>query len=148
MLSGINRGSNMGEDVTYSGTVAAAMEATLLGIPAIAMSQLRDGQQITWRLGLKHGADVVRRLVSVPWAEGVLMNVNFPYIAKGDITGMQVVRQGRRAANIEVAHADAARPAANSCGSAISPATIPWAAAPISGRCGQGPSPSRRCISI
>jgi 5'-nucleotidase len=81
------------------------MEATLLGIRAIAMSQLRNGQQITWRLGLKHGADVVRRLVSVPWAEGVLMNVNFPHIAKGDITGMQVVRQGRRAANIEVAHA-------------------------------------------
>ena len=43
------------------------MEATLLGIRAIAMSQLRNGQQITWRLGLKHGADVVRRLVSVPW---------------------------------------------------------------------------------
>jgi len=105
VLSGINRGSNMGEDVTYSGTVAAAMEATLLGIRAIAMSQLRNGQQITWRLGLKHGADVVRRPVSVPWAEGVLMNVNFPHIAKGDITGMQVVRQGRRAANIEVAHA-------------------------------------------
>ena len=105
VLSGINRGSNMGEDVTYSGTVAAAMEATLLGIRAIAMSQLRDGQHVTWRLALKHGAEVVRRLVSVPWTEGVLMNINFPYLTKGDISGMEIVRQGRRAANIEVAHA-------------------------------------------
>src|SRR6516162_6491856 len=105
VLSGINRGSNMGEDVTYSGTVAAAMEATLLGIRAIAMSQLRDGQHVTWRLALKHGAEVVRRLVSVPWTEGVLMNINFPYLTRGDISGMEVVRQGRRAANIEVAHA-------------------------------------------
>ncbi len=105
VLSGVNRGSNMGEDVTYSGTVAAAMEATLLGIRAIAMSQLRNGQQITWRLALKHGAEVVRRLASVPWTEGVLINVNFPYLAAGDISGMQVVRQGRRAANIEVVRA-------------------------------------------
>jgi 5'-nucleotidase len=103
VLSGINRGANMGEDVTYSGTVAAAMEATLLGIRAIALSRLRDGQHITWRLALKHGADVVRRLVSVPWAEGVLMNVNFPHRLKGDISGIEVVRQGRRAGNIEVA---------------------------------------------
>jgi 5'-nucleotidase len=105
VLSGINRGSNMGEDVTYSGTVAAAMEATLLDIRAIAMSQLRDGQTVTWRLAEKHGADVVRRLASVPWTKGVLMNVNFPYLAKGDISGIEVVRQGRRAGNIEVAHA-------------------------------------------
>jgi len=105
VLSGVNRGGNMGEDVTYSGTVAAAMEATLLGIRAIAISQLRDGQHITWRLALKHGPEVVRRLVKVAWTEGVLMNVNIPFLAKGDISGMQIVRQGRRAANIEVAHA-------------------------------------------
>ena len=105
VLSGVNRGSNMGEDVTYSGTIAAAMEATLLGMRAIAMSQQRDGQHVTWRLVLKNGPEVVKRLVSVPWTEGVLMNVNFPHLTKGDISGMRVVRQGRRAANIEVAHA-------------------------------------------
>jgi 5'-nucleotidase len=102
VLSGINRGSNLGEDVTYSGTIAAAMEATLLGIPAVALSQMREGQTVAWHVGLKHGADVIRRLVSVPWTDGVLVNVNFPYLAKGDISGVQVVRQGRRAANIEV----------------------------------------------
>ena len=101
VLSGVNRGSNLGEDVTYSGTIAAAMEATLLGIPAVALSQMREGQTIAWHLAMKHGADVIRRLVRVPWTDGVLMNVNFPYIAKGDVSGVQVVRQGRRAANIE-----------------------------------------------
>jgi 5'-nucleotidase len=105
MLSGINAGANLGEDVTYSGTVAAAMEATLLDIRSIALSQARERQSYAWRLALKHGADVIRRLVSVPWAPGVLMNVNFPYLAKGDANGVQVTRQGRRAANIEVAQA-------------------------------------------
>ena len=102
VLSGVNRGSNLGEDVTYSGTIAAAMEATLLGIPSIALSQMREGQTIAWHVALKHGAEVIRRLTSVAWTEGVLMNVNFPYIAKGDVSGVQIVRQGRRAANIEV----------------------------------------------
>ncbi len=102
VLSGVNRGSNLGEDVTYSGTIAAAMEATLLGIPAVALSQMREGQTLAWHVGLKHGAEVIKRLVSVPWTDGVLVNVNFPYIAKGEISGVQVVRQGRRAANIEV----------------------------------------------
>jgi 5'-nucleotidase len=105
VLSGINAGSNLGEDVTYSGTVAAAMEATLLDIRSIALSQARGRQSYAWRLALEHGADVIRRLVSVPWAAGVLMNVNFPCLAKGDVNGVQVTRQGRRAANIEVAQA-------------------------------------------
>jgi 5'-nucleotidase len=102
VLSGVNRGSNLGEDVTYSGTIAAAMEATLLGIPAVAMSQMRDGQKLAWHVAAKHGAHVVRRLMSVPWSAGTLVNVNFPYLAKGDIAGIQVVRQGRRISNIEV----------------------------------------------
>src|SRR5713226_3018172 len=55
VLSGVNRGSNLGEDVTYSGTIAAAMEATFLGIPSIALSQMRDGQTIAWHVALKHG---------------------------------------------------------------------------------------------
>jgi len=105
VLSGVNRGSNLGEDVTYSGTVAAAMEATLLGIRAIAMSQMREGQSLTWRIASDNGAEVVRRLVSVPWTEGVLVNVNFPHIVKGKAKGVLVARQGRRAANIEIAHA-------------------------------------------
>jgi 5'/3'-nucleotidase len=105
VLSGVNRGSNLGEDVTYSGTIAAAMEATLLGIRSVALSQMRQGQEIVWRAATLHGPEVIRRLVSVPWVEGVLVNVNFPYLAKGRAKGVQVVQQGRRAGNIEVAHA-------------------------------------------
>ena len=102
VLSGVNRGSNMGEDVTYSGTIAAAMEATLLNIPAVALSQMREGQTVAWHVAARHGAEVLRKLASVGWPEGVLMNVNFPYIAKGAVSGVQVVRQVRRASNIEV----------------------------------------------
>jgi 5'-nucleotidase len=102
VLSGVNRGANLGEDVTYSGTIAAAMEATLLEIPAIALSQLRTGANIRWQTAEHFAADVVRKLTSVDWPKGVLMNVNFPNIAVTDVTGVQVVRQGRRAAGIEV----------------------------------------------
>ena len=97
MLSGVNRGSNLAEDVTYSGTVAAAMEATLLGIPAIAMSQVRkNGQPVHWRAGALHGADIIRRLVATPWPANVLINVNFPDRVHGDIDGIEVTRMGRR----------------------------------------------------
>src|ERR1700724_204666 len=64
VLSGINAGSNVGEDLTYSGTVAAAMEATLLGIPAMALSQdYRDGDEPPWQTGEEYGPEVIRRLL-------------------------------------------------------------------------------------
>jgi 5'-nucleotidase len=102
VLSGVNRGGNMGEDVTYSGTIAAAMEATLLEIPAIALSQMRNGTNIRWHTAEQHAPDVIRRLTALAWSPGVLMNVNFPHIAAGDVAGIEVVRQGRRAGGIEV----------------------------------------------
>lgn len=97
VLSGVNRGGNLGEDVTYSGTIAAAMEATLLGVPAIALSQERsDGSRTRWATAEHHLEKVVRRLVSVPWPAGVLMNVNFPDVAAGAVTGFEATREGRR----------------------------------------------------
>ena len=102
VLSGVNRGANLGEDVTYSGTIAAAMEATLLDIPSIALSQLRTGIDIRWHTAEHFAADVIRKLASVEWPKGVLMNVNFPNIPASDVTGVQIVRQGRRAAGIEI----------------------------------------------
>src|SRR4029077_20938838 len=79
VLSGINGGSNVGEDLTYSGTVAAAMEATLLGIPAMALSQdYPDGSPIPWDTGKAFGAEVVRRLLKQEWPANTLINVNFP----------------------------------------------------------------------
>jgi len=102
VLSGINRGANLGEDVHYSGTVAAAMEATLLGIPAIAMSQLRNGTQVHWGTCEAHAATVIRKLASVAWPKGVLVNVNFPNVPANAVTGIRAVTQGRRVAGIEV----------------------------------------------
>jgi len=102
VLSGVNRGANLGEDVTYSGTIAAAMEGTLLDIPSIALSQLREGTVIKWHSAETFAADVIRKLTSVEWPRGVLMNVNFPIVPPAEVKGVQVVRQGRRASGIEI----------------------------------------------
>jgi 5'-nucleotidase len=98
ILSGINAGGNVGEDLTYSGTVAAAMEATLLDIPAIALSQhFIDGEPIPWQTAARYAPEVIRRLVQFPWPEHTLMNVNFPAANPDDINGIAVTSQGKRA---------------------------------------------------
>jgi len=103
VLSGVNRGANLGEDVTYSGTVSAALEATLIGIPAIALSQVRDLKRpIKWATAEAHGPDVIRKLTRFPWTKDVLMNVNFPNVAPEEVTGIRLARQGRRVSTIEI----------------------------------------------
>jgi len=97
VLSGINHGSNIGEDVTYSGTVAAAMEGALLGIPAIALSQGRlSNGDIHWSAAEHFAPKIIRKLAGVPWPHDVLMNVNFPARPPDKITGILPCRQGRR----------------------------------------------------
>ena len=98
VLSGVNRGGNLGEDITYSGTIAAAMEATLLGVPAIALSQdLTNGRRhASWAATETHGADIVRRLCRAGWPKGTLINVNFPDLRAGEVAGVAVTRQGQR----------------------------------------------------
>ena len=97
VLSGVNAGGNLGEDITYSGTVAAAMEATLLGIPAIALSQVRrNGVAVKWATAEHHSAEIIRCLVAEGWPKGVLMNVNFPDVPHDRVTGVQATCQGRR----------------------------------------------------
>ncbi len=96
VLSGINGGGNLGEDLTYSGTVAAAMEATLLGVPAIALSMhTGDRDKIRWATAAKFAPEVVRRLVAQPWPRNTLINVNFPDVPPEQVKGFAVVRQGR-----------------------------------------------------
>jgi 5'-nucleotidase len=97
MLSGVNAGGNLGEDVTYSGTVAAAMEATLLDVPAIAMSQHsgHDGP-VKWATSAAYAGKVIRRLTALPWPRDTLINVNFPDVAPNKVTGIAITRQGRR----------------------------------------------------
>jgi len=99
ILSGVNHGSNLGEDVTYSGTIAAAIEGTLLGIRSIAMSQtggsLEEGK-IHWETPLAHGPGLVSRLLGVGWATGIVINVNYPACPPEEVTGIEVTTQGRR----------------------------------------------------
>ncbi len=97
MLSGINAGGNMGEDVTYSGTVAAAMEATLLEVPAIAFSQhYSNGGTVRWATAGSHVPEVLRRLTAMPWPRNTLINVNFPDVPPEAVTGITATQQGRR----------------------------------------------------
>ncbi len=100
ILSGVNRGQNIAEDVTYSGTIAGAMEGTLMGIPSIALSQAYGGpaglKSPPWECAAQHGAGVIRRVVQAGIAPGVLININFPACAPGDVAGLAVTRQGRR----------------------------------------------------
>jgi 5'-nucleotidase len=98
VLSGINSGVNVGEDLTYSGTVAAAMEATLLDIPAIALSQhFVDGAPVPWQTAERFAPEVIRRLTGLPWPEHTLMNVNFPATLPEAVRDIAVTSQGRRA---------------------------------------------------
>lgn len=97
VLSGINDGGNLGEDVTYSGTVAATMEAALLGIRAIAFSQQRQADgTVRWKVAEHFLSEIVRRLAVIEWHEDLLVNVNFPAVAPDAVKGIHVCRQGRR----------------------------------------------------
>ncbi len=96
MLSGVNRGSNLADDVTYSGTIAAAFEATLLGVPAIALSQrYANGHAVQWTTAAQHAPGLIRRLVEIGWPEDVTINVNFPDAPADAVTEVVVCRQGR-----------------------------------------------------
>jgi 5'-nucleotidase len=97
VLSGINRGSNLGEDVTYSGTVAAAMEGTILGIPSIALSQfITHPHPVKWGTAEHWAPGLIRRLLATGWSRNVLINVNFPDVIASSVTGIEVTRQGKR----------------------------------------------------
>jgi 5'-nucleotidase len=101
VLSGVNRGSNLADDVTYSGTIAGAMEGTVLGIRAIALSQsygFEEGYKVRWHCGETHGPAVVRKLLEAGWPEPqeVLMNVNFPDCEPENVTAIEVTEQGKR----------------------------------------------------
>ncbi len=104
VISGVNRGGNLGEDVTYSGTVAAAMEGTLLGVPSIAVSQVySDSHPVKWATAEKWLGKVLKMLTAEPWPAGVLLNVNLPDVTAGRVTGIEVTRQGRRKIGSELA---------------------------------------------
>jgi 5'-nucleotidase len=98
VFSGVNRGSNMADDVTYSGTIAGAMEGCLLGLPSIAFSQaFAYDHPVKWATATAFGADVARKALAVGWPRNVFVNVNFPDVVAASVKGIKVTRQGVRA---------------------------------------------------
>ena len=100
ILSGINRGANLGEDVTYSGTVSAAMEGALAGVRSIALSQVyaREGMgdTVPYAAAEQWAERVLAELLDSPLPAGTLVNVNFPALPPAEVRGIRVVRQGIR----------------------------------------------------
>jgi 5'-nucleotidase len=103
VLSGVNRGQNLADDVNYSGTVAGAIEGVLLGVPSIALSlaigQNKTGQPI-WDTPMRHGGELLRKLLKAGWPEGVVLNVNFPDCRPGAVKGIAVTSQGQRSPDL------------------------------------------------
>ena len=95
VVSGINSGSNMGDDTLYSGTVAAAMEGYLLGIPSIAVSLVGTRFE-HYDTAARVALDLVRRLQKAPFGAPILLNVNVPDVAYDALKGTEVTRLGRR----------------------------------------------------
>jgi 5'-nucleotidase len=97
LLSGINRGPNLAEDITYSGTASAAMEGAMLGIPSIALSQIiRYHSEIHWDTARKYAPVVIRQLLDLDWRPGLFCNVNFPNCPVDQVTGIRATTQGMR----------------------------------------------------
>ena len=97
VLSGVNNGQNLAEDVTVSGTIAGAFQGMAMGVPAIAMSLSRLARDAArWETCEAHGAKIVRMLLDAGWPANVVMNVNFPDCAPDDVAGVEATRQGQR----------------------------------------------------
>ena len=100
ILSGVNRGANLGEDVTYSGTVSAAMEGALAGVRSIALSQSYSregaGDAVPFAAAAEWGEQVLRPLLTAPLEPRTLFNINFPPVAADAVKGIKVVQQGLR----------------------------------------------------
>ncbi len=97
MIAGINRGPNLGYDFTYSGTVASAMEAAIMGIPAIAVSlAIETEDDADYSDAAKFTVDLAKKTLERGLPSGVLLNVNVPAVPKGSIKGVKITRQGDR----------------------------------------------------
>ncbi len=97
VLSGVNRGSNLGEDVTYSGTVAAAMEGTLLDIPSIALSQsISLDKPVHWDVPYRYAPRLITAILAAGVPDNTLININFPDLSPDAVKGVKTVPQGKR----------------------------------------------------
>jgi len=108
IISGVNRGRNVAEDVLYSGTVAGAKEGTVLGIPSFALSQaytFTTKHLPNWQTGIAHGPKLIEKILKEGIPKDVLVNINFPDCAPEEVAGIAVSTQGKRDA--EFLHIDA-----------------------------------------
>lgn len=99
VLSGVNKGRNVAEDVVYSGTIAGALEGTILGLPSFALSQefsMETRTKPLWDTALKFGPDVIRNVMKLGVPRNTVINVNFPSCMPDEVRGIAVTRQGKR----------------------------------------------------
>jgi 5'-nucleotidase len=100
VLSGVNRGQNLAEDVSLSGTVAGAIEGMAMGIPSIALSQsmaiFHEEVKAFYETAETYAPGVIRKLLAIGWPADVIMNLNFPARAPDEVTEIEVTRQGFR----------------------------------------------------
>jgi 5'-nucleotidase len=99
VLSGVNKGRNVAEDVVYSGTIAGALEGTILGLPSFALSQefsVATRDRPAWDTAVKFGPQIVRQVLDAGVPKNTVINVNFPACAPDEVRGVRVARQGKR----------------------------------------------------
>lgn len=100
LLSGVNHGSNMADDVTLSGTIAGALAGLHAGIPSIALSQARGyrgaNEDIPWETAERYAPGIIRKLVAAGWPSDVVININFPDRPADDVAAVDVTHQGQR----------------------------------------------------
>ena len=99
VLSGVNKGRNVTEDVVYSGTIAGALEGAILGLPSFALSQefsIETREKPLWETALKFGPPILRKVIGAGVPKNTVINVNFPACAPEDVVGIRVTRQGKR----------------------------------------------------
>lgn len=99
ILSGVNRGQNLAEDVTFSGTVAGALQGMQMGVPSIALSLARGFQganSLPWETAEHHGPALIKSLIAKGWPQNCILSVNFPDTSVEGVKGIQITRQGHR----------------------------------------------------
>jgi 5'-nucleotidase len=99
VLSGVNNGQNVAEDLTYSGTVAGALEGASLGLPSIALSQAYGPvghDEAFWDCAETHAPDLISKIIDLGIPQGTVINVNFPACPAAAVRGVAVTTQGRR----------------------------------------------------
>ena len=99
VLSGVNKGRNVAEDVVYSGTIAGALEGTILGLPSFALSQefsIETRDRPLWDTALKFGPEILRKVIDAGVPKNTVININFPASAPEQVAGIRVTRQGKR----------------------------------------------------